>query len=341
MGFKKIIFVSVLILANAAFAGESLKGVGSALAAPLFNQWSEVYQGLHPEVKIKYESKNINEGLAQWLGRDSDFAVTDTPLTSEEERRALSRSFLRLPVAIQAVVISYNLPGIRGGLRLSPGVISNIFLGSIRKWNDPAIAELNPGLSLPSLDILVVNRPEESSPHDLFPSCLLQWDPEWASHLEGNRSFKWPVGQKVNGNEKVLEKMRKWPGVIAALDFSYAAQNHLPMAQVRNSFNQFVEPTLESISASTLDFVSLPEDFQVILTRSRTPQAYPLCSFSWLMVYQDLWKVTRNHKKGRALADFLDWILNDGQKLSPGFFFAPLPDPFLTQARERARSIQY
>src|SRR6185295_14364455 len=168
MKLQKIVLVLALTVADLSFAGESLKGVGSALAGPLFTEWSEAYHRLHPEIKIRYESKNITEGLLQWLGRGSDFAVTDTPLSSEEERKALSRSFLRLPVAIKAVVISYNLPGIRGGIRLSPGVISNIFLGSIKKWNDPAIVELNPGVSFPALDILVVNRQEESSPHDLF-----------------------------------------------------------------------------------------------------------------------------------------------------------------------------
>ncbi len=337
----KFIFILLCPLANPVFGDVSLKGAGSVLSAPLFLRWTQEYHRLHPEIKLRYETNNSAEGIDRFLGRGAEFAATDSPLTDSEERKTLAHPVLHLPVAIEAVAITYNLPGVPGGIKLSPGVLSKIFMGALKKWNDIAISELNPGVTFPNMDILVVHRGDESSLHDLFPGVLAKLDPEWTLKREKDKSLKWPVGENIKGNEKVMEKIRKWPGVIAAVDFSFASQNHLPMAQLKNMAGHYVEPSEESLQAAALDLVSLPEDGKVILGRSRSPQAYPLCGFCWLLAYQDCFRTTHDHPKAKALVDFLNWVFSDGQKLEKDLTYVPLPDSFDEQMKEKLKQIKY
>src|SRR5580698_7351337 len=176
------------LLALPAFAGVSLKGTGSTLSAPLYFEWIKDRAGDQPGVKIKYEAKDSGEGVNQALGHGSDFAVIDTPLTEAEEQKTMRRVILHLPVALEAVAITYNLPGVPTGLKLTPGVLSDIFLGNIKKWNSIAIKELNPGLTLPDMEIQVLHREEESGLHDLFPAYLAGLDPKWLAKREKEKS---------------------------------------------------------------------------------------------------------------------------------------------------------
>ena len=337
----RLVFTLTWLLAGPVLADVSLKGAGTSLAASLFLHWAEEYHRLHPRIKLKYEVKNSTDGINQFLGRGAEFGATDSPLTDNEERKTLGRLVLHLPVAIEGVVITYNLPGVPSGIKLSPGVLSKIFMGAVKKWNDIAIMELNPGISLPNMDILVIHRSDESTLHDLFPGTLAKLDPQWTLKREKDKSLKWPVGQNLKGNEKVMEMMRKWPGVIAAVDFSYATQNHLPMAQLKNTTSHYVAPSMESLQAATSDLVSLPEDGKVILGRSRSPKAYPLCSFCWLLAYQDGFRAYHDHKRAQALVDFLTWVFSDGQKLENDLVYVPLPDSFLGQMKEKVQTIKY
>jgi phosphate transport system substrate-binding protein len=341
MKILKLIFASLLFLAGPVFAGVSLKGTGSILAVPLYLQWIEERSAEQPDVKIKYEAKDSNEGVKQALGHGSDFAVTDRPLTNSEQQKTLRRTILHLPVALEAVAITYNLPGIPTGLKLTPGVLSDIFLGSVKKWNSIAIKELNPDMVLPDMEIRVLHREEESSLHDLFPGYLSGLDPQWTAKREKEEKLHWPLGENVKGNDKVLQKMRLWPGVIAAVDLPFAAQKGLPMAALKNTAGHFVAPSPESLEASVSDFPNLPDDFQVNLARSRAKGAYPLCSFSYLLVYQDYLRVYHDHKKGQALMDFLNWIFTDGQKKEDGLFYEPLPQPYLAQVKDKLLEIKY
>jgi phosphate transport system substrate-binding protein len=311
------------------------------LAAPLILPWVAEYHRLHPEIKLRYEVKNSADGINQFLDRGAEFAATDSPLADNEERKTLGRPVFHLPVAIEAVALTYNLPGVPSGIKLSPGVLSKIFMGVLKKWNDIAITEINPGISFPNMDILVVHRGDESTLHDLFPGALAKLDPQWTLKREKDKSLRWPVGQNVKGNEKVVEKMKKWPGVIAEVDYSYAFQNHLPVAQLKNTAGHYVGPSEESLRAATSDLVNLPEDGKIILGRSRSPKAYPLCGFCWLLAYQDNFRAYHDHKRSQALVDFLDWIFSDGQKLENDLGYVPLPESFLGQMKERIQTIKY
>ncbi len=322
-------------------AALSLKGTGSALAAPLYSQWIEDRAQDQPGVKIKYESKNSEEGVKKALGHGSDFASTDTPLTDLEGQKTMRRVILHLPTALEAVGITYNLPGVPTGLKLTPGVLSDIYLGVIKKWNNIALKELNPGITLPDMEIRVLHREDESSLHDLFPSYLASLDSQWRAKREKDKNLHWPVGEKVKGNDKILEKMRLWPGIIAAVDLSFAAPKGLPMAALKNAAGHFVAPSVDSLEAAVSDFPNLPEDFQVNLVRSRAKGAYPLCGFSYLLVYQDYLGVYHNHQKGQALMDFLHWIFTDGQKKERDLSYGPLPEAFLSQVEDQLQTIKY
>jgi phosphate transport system substrate-binding protein len=331
----------VFLPASASMAAVNLKGTGSALAAPLYSQWITDRAQDTAGVRIKYEIKDSEEGVKKALGHGSDFASSDTPLTDLEEQKTMRRTILHLPAALEAVAITYNLPGVPTGLKLSPAVLSDIFLGVIKQWNNIAIKELNPEVTLPDMEIRVLHREEESSLHDLFPGYLAGLDPQWMAKREKDKNLHWPVGEKVKGDNKVLEKMRLWPGVIAAVDLSFAGQKGLPVAALKNAAGHFVVPSVDALEATVSDFPNLPEDFQVNLTHSRSKGAYPLCAFSYLLVYQDYLGVYHDHKKGQALMNFLNWVFNDGQKKETELFYGPLPEAFLSQVKDKLQTIKY
>ncbi|HJT23846.1 MAG TPA: phosphate ABC transporter substrate-binding protein PstS [bacterium] len=341
MKTPKLLAAMTLLVVSQVCAETSLHGTGSMLSGPLYLKWTAEYRQVQPGTKIEYELKDSSEGVDKALHHGSDFAVVDTPFNIEEERLVQSRAILHLPVALQAVAITYNLPGVPTGLKLSPTVLSGIFLGAIKKWNDTDIKALNPGVDLPDLEIRVIHREEESSLHDLFPAFLAKQDPKWTLKRERERNLHWPVGQNVKGNDKVLEKLRLWPGVIAAVDLPYAVQKKLPIAALKNDAGEFVLPTAESLTAALSGFQNLPEDFQVNLTQSHSKGAYPLCAFSYLLVHQNYFDVYHDHKRGQALVDFLNWVLADGQKMEGDLSYAPLPEGFLSQVKEKVQTIKY
>lgn len=341
MKISRMLLAVSLIGVTQAHADTSLKGTGSVLPAPLYLKWIAEWHHTQAGVKTQYEIKDSSEAVNKALNHGSDFAATDTPFTLEEERLAQSRTILHLPVALEAVAITYNLPGVSTGLQLSPAILSDIFRGVVKKWNSTAIKELNPGVELPDLEIRVVHREEESSLHDLFPSFLAKLDSQWTFKREKDKKLHWPVGQNVKGNDKVLEKLRLWPGTVAAVDLSFAGQKHLPVAALKNEAGEFVPPSVESLTAAVSDLQNLPEDFQVNLTQSHAKGAYPLCAFSYFLVHQNYFNVYHDHKRGQALVDFLNWVLTDGQKMEGDLSYAPLPENFLSQVREKIKTIKY
>lgn len=341
MRISKLGIIVVLLVTAQVHAETVLQGTGSTLAGPLYQKWAADYRQVQKDVKIQYQWKDSSEGVDKALHHGSDLAVADSSFTLEEERLAQSRTILHLPVALEAVAITYNLPGVPTGLKLSPTVLSGIFMGTIKKWNDPDLKALNPDVDLPALEIRVIHREEESSLHDLFPAFLAKQDPKWTLKRERERNLHWPVGQNVKGNDKVLEKLRLWPGVIAAVDLTFAVQKNLPVAALKNEAGAFVPPTAESLTATLSGFQNLPEDFQVNLTQSRSKDAYPLCSFSYLLVHGNYFDITHDHKRAKALVDFLNWVLTDGQKLEGDLSYVPLPDGFLSQVKDKVGTIKY
>ena len=275
---------------------------------------------------MKYDSKNTADAINQFLTQGCDFALIDSLLTATQIPKALYHHALYLPMALSAQAVVYNLPGIpSGALKLTPAVLSDIFMGKIKKWDDPALHRLNPRLLLPDLDIRVVHQSDESSMNDFFPSFLERQNPQWILKREKEKNLHWPVGQNVNGNLKILQKIRQWSGVIAVLNFSFAEDKHLPVAQIQNKSGRFVEPSSETIQIAASEVGPISGDAVVALTESPGKKAYLLSMIVWAVVDQDYAKVHHNHDKGQALVNFLNWVLStDGQAAASKIDYIPL-----------------
>jgi phosphate transport system substrate-binding protein len=328
-----------LILTGPVWAGVEVKGTGTASAADLFNAWKQAYGPLAAAVQLKYEPHPGRDGIQNWLGGGADFVLTDLPLSGGDEKQT-GGNLLYLPVGLTAAVVTYNLPAIPPGLRLTPAVLSHIFSGQITRWNDPALRELNPGLPLTALQITVVRQEDERSLYDLFPSFLKNLGDGWALEEGPDQRLKWPVGIQVKGNEEVIQKLRETAGSIGVVDLDYANRNQLPAAQLKNGAGQFAGPTMESITASIADITDLPEDLKVFVSHPRDSKAYPLSSFLWVLVRPRSPQGDHDFSKPKALTDFLNWVTADGQKVELEAGGVPLPDRFMGKVQDKIKTIQ-
>jgi len=332
--FKKItLFILLFCCAfSSAWAGLEIKGAGSISEKTMVQAWTESYSA----AKIKYESKNPADAINQFLGKGCDFVLMDTPLTDAQSKKAATHNLLYLPVALSTQAVIYNLPGILpGALKLTPKVLSDIFLGKIKKWNDPALKAINSKLILPDLDILVVHQSNESSMNDFFPAFLARQNSQWTLKREKDKNLHWPVGKNVNGNNKILDKLRQWAGVIAVVNFSFAQEKGLPVAQIQNESGRYIKPSLKSIEAA------VPEE-KGMKAKQNQAKAYPLAAVVIAAVYQDYGKTYHQYDRGHALVDFLSWALSsEGQNVVSKDFFTPLPENVLSQAQAKVQSIQY
>ncbi len=327
----KTIALSVVLLSSTfAWAAVEVKGAGGMAYKPLAQRWAADYS----KTKIKYDSKNAAEGINEFLSKDCDFALVDASLTAAENKKGKSHSLLYCPVALSAQAVVYNLPGIPSGLlKLTPKLLSDIFIGKIKKWNDPALRAVNPKLLLPDLDIFVVHQSDESSLNDYFPAYLAKQNSQWTLKREKDKNLHWPVGQNVNGNRKVFDKLRQWAGVIVVMNYSFAREKQLPVAQIQNESGQYVEPSLKSIESAALGHT---------LRGAKGAKAYPLTVQVMVSVFQDYGKTFHQHNRGQALVDFLNWVLSpEGQEACSKAFFVRLPESVLNQSLSQVKTIQY
>jgi phosphate transport system substrate-binding protein len=244
---------------------------------------------------------------------------------------------LHLPMVAGAVVIAYNLPGVRKGLKLSGDVVAGIFLGNIKRWNDKRIVALNPGVKLPNLPVAVVHRSDGSGTSYIFTSYLSAVSKDWASKVGAGKSVDWPAGLGGKGNDGVAGIVKQTPGGIGYVELAYAAQNKLPYAHVRNRAGKFVEPTIASTTAAAAGSVkAMRKDVRVSIVNAAGENAYPIAGFTYLLVYQN----QKEADAGRALADFLRWAIHDGQKYASPLLYAPLPAEVVAIDEGRIKSIR-
>jgi phosphate transport system substrate-binding protein len=332
--FKEITLFILLLFGifSPAWAGLEIKGSGGVSEKPLVQAWMTSYSA----AKIKYDSKNTADAINQFLSKGCDFVLMDTSLTTAQSKKAAAHDLLYLPVALSTQAVVYNLPGVlSGALKLTPKILSDIFLGKIKKWNDPVLKAINSKLILPDLDILVVHPSNESSMNDFFPAFLARQNSQWTLKREKDKNLHWPVGQNVNGNNKVLDKLRQWAGVIAVVDFSFARKKGLPVAQLQNEEGRYIEPSLKSIEAAVTDQ-------EGVKAKQNRGKVYPLSAVVMAVVYQDYDKTYHQHARGQALVDFLNWVLStEGQNVVSKDFFTPLPESVLSQARDKVKLVQY
>jgi phosphate transport system substrate-binding protein len=328
------------VFAAAPVLALDLNGTGTMSGKDLLEACQKAYATLSTANPVKYNAQESRHGVAQWLGKGADFLVVQFPLIPSDEKQA-GGNLLYIPVGLTGAVVTYNLPGVPGGLRLTPRALLDIYSGKIKRWNNSNLRELNPGLPLPDLAIVVLHRDDENSLFDLFPNYLKKTDDSWPMADPGpDQRIKWPVGQGVHGHEEMTRKLRSTAGSLAATDYLDAARENLPRAQLENEMGFFVSPTPESLTAAVSDLADLPEDLKVSVSRPRDPGAYPSTSFDWVLVRPRLPKGKHDFKKNQALAHFLSWWLSDGQTVEEEADGVPLPERFLEKARAQVAAIE-
>ena len=336
--------VRTLALASAllgAFGGslgaQDLNGAGATFPYPIYSKWFADYAAA-TGVRINYQSIGSGGGIRQLTEGTVDFGASDAPM-SDAELAKMKSPVLHFPTVLGAVVITYNIPGITKALRLTGPVVADIFAGKITKWNDARIASLNNGLELPSSDILVVHRSDGSGTTYIFSDYLSSVSPAWARSPGKGKELAWPVGLGGKGNEGVAGQVKQTPGAIGYVELAYAKQNSLPFADLQNASGEFITPTIESVTtAAAAVAAKLPAntDYRLSIVNAAGKGAYPISSFTFLLVYQTQPDAT----KGKKLVDFLRWYLRDGEKSAASLDYAPLPASMIGQLQKRLGTIQ-
>lgn len=319
-------------VATVSAAAQSLTGAGATFPNPIYTKWFDAYHR-KTGVQINYQSIGSGGGIRQFTEGTVDFGASDGPM-NEAQIQAVGGNVLHLPTVLGAVAVTYNLPGVGATkLRFDGNLLVDIFMGRITSWNDKRIATLNPGVKLPEQDIIVVHRSDGSGTTYIFTDFLNKFSREWRDKVGFATSVNWPVGLGGKGNEGVTQQIKQTEGAIGYVELIYAISNRLPYAQVKNASGAFVEPSLESVTAAAAG-TKLPKDtdFRVSITNAPGAAAYPISSFTWLLVHKD----TRDAAKARVLRDFLTWMLTpDAQKMAAGLHYAPLPAEVVTLVQAR------
>jgi phosphate transport system substrate-binding protein len=314
-----------------------LTGAGATFPYPLYSKWFADYANA-TGVRINYQSIGSGGGIRQISEGTVDFGATDGPMKDEELAKAKG-PILHIPTVLGAVVVTYNVPGLTKPLNLTGDVLADIFAGKIKKWNDPRIAALNPGVKLPSQDILVVHRSDGSGTTYVFTDYLTAVSPSWKAGPGKGKEVSWPVGLGGKGNEGVSGQVKQTPGSIGYIELAYAKQNNLPFAAIKNASGKFVLPSVDAVTAAaaaTAEKLPPNTDYRISIVNAPGENAYPISSFTWLLVYQQ----QADSVKGRKLVDFLRWALTNGEKQASALDYAPLPESMVARLKQRVDSIR-
>ena len=313
----------------------AINGAGATFPNPLYSKWFSDYNKLHPNVQINYQSIGSGGGIKQLTAQTVFFGASDSPMT-DEQLKAAPFPVLHFPTVLGAVVPAYNLQNV-GKLRFSGPLLADIFLGKVKKWNEPAIAKLNPGIALPNLDITVIHRSEGSGTNFIFCDFLSKVSPEFKQKVGASTSVNWPVGVGGKGNEGVSGLVKQTPGAIGYIELIYVLQNNMAFGDVQNSAGEFVRASLDSVTdAAASAAANMPDDFRVSITNASGKDAYPISSFTWILLNQH----PRDKVRGRIMVDFMKWALTDGQKVAPPLHYAPLPKEVVDREMQALGKIQ-
>ncbi|MFZ0956165.1 MAG: phosphate ABC transporter substrate-binding protein PstS [Candidatus Sulfotelmatobacter sp.] len=331
---KVILFWLCVLLPVAAFGQTKLNGAGATFPYPMYSKWFSEYHKLHPDIEINYQSIGSGGGIRQVMAGTVDFGASDMPMKDEQLKQAKVK-ILNIPTVLGADVPAYNLPGVSAELKFTPAVLAGIFLGRISKWNDKAIAAANPGVNLPDRDVIVIHRSEGSGTTFVFTDYLSKVSPEWKSEVGSDTSVKWPVGLGGKGNEGVAGYVRQMPGAIGYIELIYAVQNNIAYGIVQNQAGNFVKASLEGVTAAAASAPKMPADFRVSITNAPGKDAYPISSFTWLLIPAQ----SKDPAKGKILSDFLNWMVTDGQTMTSALSYAPLPENVAAKVKEAIKQV--
>lgn len=322
-GRRRFILAALTALACSHDGSLLLNGAGATFPYPLYSKWIEEYKRVEPGVRINYQSIGSGGGVRQIVARTVDFGASDVPAEPDEQRGA-SGAVLHVPVAIGSVVVSYNLGGLAGPLRLTPDALASIWLGETTRWNAPLLVEANPGLALPDTPIIVVNRTDGSGTTAIFTRYLVSVSARWSERVGAGKSVRWPLGVGAKGNEGVTALLQSTPGAVGFTELAYATQNRLPRAELKNRAGRYVGPSSAAATAAA-EAVAVPASLQARLESADADAAYPLAAYTYLLLYEDV----ADARRGEALARFVWWAVHDGQHFTRPLDYAPLPASIL------------
>jgi phosphate transport system substrate-binding protein len=323
--------------ASTTTSGSDLTGAGATFPYPIYSKWFNDYAAASG-VKINYQSIGSGGGIRQLTEQTVDFGASDAPM-SDDEAAKLKAPVMHFPTVLGAVCITYNLPGVTTALRLSGPVIAGIYQGTIKKWNAPEITALNAGVTLPDADILVVHRSDGSGTTYIFSDYLAAVSPDWAKAPGKGKELQWPVGIGGKGNEGVAGQVKQTPGAIGYVELAYAKPNNLPVASIKNAAGQFVTPSVASVTAAAegvAQQLAPNSDYRLSIVNAPGATAYPISSFTYLLVY----KTAPDSIKGKKLVGFLRWMYTNGEPQAAALDYAPLPPTLITRLTARLDSIQ-
>ncbi len=328
------LMLCVALLVIPAFGQTTLNGAGATFPYPMYSKWFSEYHKLHSDIQINYQSIGSGGGIRQVLANTVDFGASDGPMTDEQLSQSKVK-ILHIPTVLGSVVPAYNVPGVSGEIKFTPQALAGIFLGKITSWNDPALVKENASLNLPNQPIVVVHRSDGSGTTFIFTDYLSKVSSEWQNTVGKGTSVKWPLGLGNKGNEGVAGMIRQLPGSIGYVELIYAVQNKIPYGVVKNAAGTYVKASLESTTAAAASVKTMPADFRVSITNAPGKDAYPISSFTWLLI-----PTQSKDNKGKILADFLTWMVDDGQKMTQELTYAPLPESVAQKVKAAIKEVK-
>ncbi len=333
---RKIVLLLVCVLLALPLMGQTtLNGAGATFPNPMYSKWFSEYHKIHSDVQVNYQPIGSGGGIRQVTAGTVDFGASDMPMTDKQLQEA-KQKILNLPTVLGAVVPAYNIPGVSGEVKFTPDALAGIFLGKISKWNDKALTAANPGVNFPDKEIIVVHRSDGSGTSFIWTDYLSKISSEWKSQVGSDTSVKWPLGIGQKGNEGVAGNIRQLSGSIGYVELIYAVQNNIPYGSVRNSSGAFVKASLESVTAAAASAPKMPDDFRVSITNAPGKDAYPISSFTWLLIPNP----SKDPAKGKILSDFLNWMVTDGQPMTAALSYAPLPQNVVAKVKEAIKQVK-
>jgi phosphate transport system substrate-binding protein len=332
---RKLVLVVCALLAVPALGQTTLNGAGATFPNPMYSKWFAEYSKLHSDVQINYQPIGSGGGIRQVTAGTVDFGASDMPMTDKQLQDAKIK-ILNIPTVLGAVVPAYNIPGVSGEVKFTPEVLAGIFLGKVSRWNDKAIASANPGMNFPDKEIIVVHRSDGSGTSFIWTDYLSKVSSDWKAQVGADTSVKWPVGMGGKGNEGVSGLVHQLSGSIGYVELIYAVQQKINYGSVRNSSGNFVKASLESVTAAAASSPKMPADFRVSITNAPGKDAYPIASFTWLLIPTP----SKDPNKGKILSGFLSWMVTDGQQMTSALTYAPLPDNVAAKVKEAIKQVK-
>ncbi len=334
---RSLLIVSSLLASAAPAVGQGLTGAGATFPNPIYTKWFDAYNK-KTGIQINYQSIGSGGGIRQFTEGTVDFGATDGPM-NESQIQAVAGNVLHIPTVLGAVVVTYNLPSLGDAkLKFDGTLLVDIFMGRVTKWNDPKIAALNPGVKLPNIDLIVVHRSDGSGTTYVFTDYLNKFSREWKDKVGYATSVNWPAGLGGKGNEGVTQQVKQVEGALGYVELIYALSNKLPYGQIKNPSGSFITPSLETVTAAAAG-IKLPKDtdFRVSITNAPGAEAYPIASFTWLLVKKD----NKDTAKAKLIRDFLAWMITpEAQKMAADLHYAPLPAPVVALVEARLPTLK-